>query len=43
MKKRRTIYNTDSSLPISQAKFIELVKEAVKETPSSFNSQTSHT
>ncbi|WGL97793.1 nitroreductase family protein [Arsenophonus sp. aPb] len=41
MKKRRTIYNIDSSLPISQEKLITLVKEAVKEAPSSFNSQTS--
>lgn len=41
MKARRTIYNIDSSLPISQEKLITLVKEAVRETPSSFNSQTS--
>ncbi|WGO84115.1 nitroreductase family protein [Arsenophonus apicola] len=41
MKKRRTIYNIDNSLPISQARLIKLVKEAVKEAPSSFNSQTS--
>ncbi|MFS1539593.1 MAG: nitroreductase family protein [Candidatus Phlomobacter fragariae] len=41
MKERRTIYNIDSSLPISQERFITLVKEAVKETPYSFNSQTS--
>ncbi|HGJ5856290.1 nitroreductase family protein [Arsenophonus nasoniae] len=41
MKERRTIYNIDSSLPISQEKLITLVKEAVKEAPSSFNSQTS--
>ncbi|HGJ5873216.1 MULTISPECIES: nitroreductase family protein [Arsenophonus] len=41
MKERRTIYNIDNSLPISQARLIKLVKEAVKEAPSSFNSQTS--
>lgn len=41
MKERRTIYSIDGSLPISQAKLITLVKEAVKEAPSSFNSQTS--
>lgn len=41
MKKRRTIYNIDNSLPISQARLIKLVKEAVEEAPSSFNSQTS--
>lgn len=41
MKKRRTIYNIDNSLPISEERLITLVKEAVKETPSSFNSQTS--
>nr|WP_238337537.1 nitroreductase family protein [Arsenophonus endosymbiont of Aphis craccivora] len=41
MKKRRTIYNIDNLLPISEERLITLVKEAVKATPSSFNSQTS--
>ncbi|WP_334469376.1 nitroreductase family protein [Arsenophonus sp. PmNCSU2021_1] len=41
IKKRRTIYNIDNLLPISEERLITLVKEAVKETPSSFNSQTS--
>lgn len=41
MKKRRTIYNIDNLLPISEERLITLVKKAVKDTPSSFNLQTS--
>lgn len=41
MKERRPFYNIDCSLPISQEKLITLVKEADREAPYSFNSQTS--
>ena len=40
MKNRRSIYNIDKNVSLSQDEISELVKEAVKESPSSFNSQT---
>lgn len=41
MKKRRTQYALGKNLPISQEATAELIREAVKNTPSSFNSQSS--
>lgn len=41
LKKRRSIYNIGKEVPLKDEEMIELVKEAVKESPSSFNSQTS--
>ncbi len=40
MKNRRSIYNIGKNVSLSQDEISELVKEAVKESPSSFNSQT---
>ncbi|EPO5264598.1 nitroreductase family protein [Providencia rettgeri] len=41
IKNRRTIYNLGDALPISEEHVTKLIKEAVKHSPSSFNSQTS--
>ncbi|OAT25864.1 nitroreductase family protein [Proteus myxofaciens] len=41
MKKRRTIYNLGNQLPISEDRVTAIIKEAVKESPTAFNSQTS--
>lgn len=41
MKKRRTIYHLGNQLPISEDRVTEIIKEAVKESPTAFNSQTS--
>lgn len=41
MKKRRTIYNLGNQLPVSEDRVTQIIKEAVKESPSAFNSQTS--
>lgn len=41
LKKRRSIYSIGAELPISETEVEALIKEAVKESPSSFNSQTS--
>ena len=41
IKNRRTIYNLGDALPVSEEHVTKLVKEAVKHSPSSFNSQTS--
>ncbi|MBC2885311.1 nitroreductase family protein [Ochrobactrum sp. CM-21-5] len=41
IKKRRTQYALGKSLPFSQEDVAELIREAVKHTPSSFNSQSS--
>ncbi|QAV23698.1 nitroreductase family protein [Proteus hauseri] len=41
MKQRRTIYHLGNQLPIDEEKVIATIKEAVKESPSAFNSQTS--
>ena len=41
MKKRRTIYHLGNQLPISEDRVATIIKEAVKESPSAFNSQTS--
>lgn len=40
MKNRRSIYNIGRNISLSQDEISELVKEAVRESPSSFNSQT---
>lgn len=41
IKKRRTQYALGKSLPIAKEEVAELIREAVKHTPSSFNSQSS--
>lgn len=41
IKKRRTQYALGKSLPLSNEDVAELIREAVKHTPSSFNSQSS--
>ncbi len=41
IKNRRTIYNLGDTLPVSQEHVTNLIKEAVKHSPSAFNSQTS--
>lgn len=41
IKNRRTIYNLGDTLPVSEEHVTKLIKEAVKHSPSSFNSQTS--
>lgn len=41
LKNRRTIYNLGDSLSVSHDHISQLVKDAVKHSPSSFNSQTS--
>ncbi|MCW2481203.1 nitroreductase family protein [Candidatus Symbiopectobacterium sp. NZEC135] len=41
IKVRRSIYAIGSHLPISEDKITEIVKTAVKQSPSSFNSQSS--
>lgn len=41
IKTRRTIYNLGNQLPVSHDHVTHLIKEAVKHSPSSFNSQTS--
>lgn len=41
LKKRRTQYALGKSLPLSQDKVADLIREAVKYAPSSFNSQSS--
>lgn len=41
IKNRRTIYNLGDALPVSEEHITKLIKEAVKHSPSSFNSQTS--
>lgn len=38
---RRSIYSLGKKLPLAQAELSKLVKEVVKQSPSSFNSQTS--
>lgn len=40
LKKRRSIYSLGNDLPLSEEKLTDLVKEVVKESPSSFNSQS---
>ncbi|MFS2225885.1 nitroreductase family protein [Pantoea sp. B65] len=40
-KQRRTIYALGKELPVSQDKVIEIIKEAVRQAPSAFNSQSS--
>ncbi|CPR19037.1 nitroreductase family protein [Brenneria goodwinii] len=41
IKNRRSIYAIGKTLPISEERVISLVTEAVKQSPSSFNSQSS--
>ncbi|WP_261540205.1 nitroreductase family protein [Burkholderia multivorans] len=41
IKKRRSIYSLGKDLPVSKEKIVEIVKEAVTHSPSSFNSQSS--
>ncbi|MCU6235948.1 nitroreductase family protein [Morganella morganii] len=41
IKKRRTIYSLGNNLPVSQDRIAALIKEAVKHSPSAFNSQSS--
>lgn len=41
IKQRRTIYAIGKNVSLSQAKIEEIIKEAVKQSPSSFNSQSS--
>lgn len=41
IKKRRTIYSLGNDLPVSQDRVTALIKEAVKHSPTAFNSQSS--
>lgn len=41
LKNRRSIYGLGKNVSLSNDNIVSLVKEAVKESPSSFNSQTS--
>ncbi|EKL3978255.1 nitroreductase family protein [Morganella morganii] len=41
IKKRRTIYSLGNNLPVSQDRIAALIKEAVKHSPTAFNSQSS--
>lgn len=41
MKKRRTIYSIGKNVTLQQSEIEQLVKDAVRESPSAFNSQTS--
>ena len=41
MKQRRTIYAIGKNVPLTQDKIEEIIKEAVRNSPSAFNSQTS--
>lgn len=41
LKKRRSIYNLGKNVTLSEEDISTLIKEAVKESPTSFNSQTS--
>ncbi|KAG8342319.1 putative Nitroreductase family [Trypanosoma vivax] len=38
---RRSVYNLSNELPLAEDKVVELIKEAVRECPSAFNSQSS--
>ncbi|MEG0277791.1 MAG: nitroreductase family protein [Morganella sp. (in: enterobacteria)] len=41
IKKRRTIYSLGNDLPVSQDRITALIKDAVKHSPTAFNSQSS--
>lgn len=41
LKKRRSIYGLGKEISLNDEEVVSLIKEAVKESPSSFNSQTS--
>lgn len=40
-EKRRTFYNLGKTLPVSDDAVIEIIKEAIRQAPSAFNSQSS--
>lgn len=40
-KKRRTVYTLGKTLPVSDETVIETIKEAIRQAPSAFNSQSS--
>ncbi|WP_282708711.1 nitroreductase family protein [Ligilactobacillus sp. Marseille-Q7487] len=40
LKKRRSIYSLGKDLPQKNAEIVEIIKEAIKESPSAFNSQS---
>jgi len=40
-KQRRTIYALGKTLPIAEDEVVELIKEAIRQAPSAFNSQSS--
>jgi predicted oxidoreductase (fatty acid repression mutant protein) len=40
-KARRTIYTLGKDLPIAEDKVVEIIKEAIRQAPSAFNSQSS--
>lgn len=40
-KARRTIYTLGKALPIDEEKVVEIIKEAIRQAPSAFNSQSS--
>ncbi|MGA9699253.1 MAG: nitroreductase family protein, partial [Acinetobacter sp.] len=41
MKQRRSIYSIGKNIPLAQDKIEEIIKDAVRNSPSAFNSQTS--
>ena len=41
IKQRRSIYSIGKNVPLAQEKIEEIIKEAVRNSPSAFNSQTS--
>ncbi len=41
IKKRRSIYNLSNKIPITNLKLENIIKQALKNTPSAFNSQSS--
>ena len=41
MKQRRSIYSIGKNVPLAQEKIEEIIKDAVRNSPSAFNSQTS--
>ena len=41
LKKRRSQYALTKNLPLSESDIISIIKDAVKQSPSSFNSQSS--
>ena len=41
MKQRRSIYSIGKNVPLAQEKIEEIIKDAVRNSPSAFNSQKS--